>query len=117
VALGLITTQTQLIYIAIFKFRSTSTVTIVIHTNKTKYCFRALDNFSTQGVCHLLGQGVFDSPSLTLVIRANIFKQILDTLKVHFKAFGVVFLHNKVDKTYQAGHFHKKNFLLVKTYF
>jgi hypothetical protein len=36
-------------------------------------------------------------------------------------AFGDIFLHNKLDKTYQAGHFHKKkkyyfNFL-VKTYY
>jgi hypothetical protein len=37
---------------------------------------RALDNFSTRGVCHFqcaLGQGVFDSPSLTLVIAAQTF--------------------------------------------
>jgi hypothetical protein len=44
----------------------------------------------------VLGQGVFDSPSLTLVIGANIFKQILNN--THFKAFGVIFLHNKLDK-------------------
>jgi hypothetical protein len=30
----------------------------------------------------LRGQGVFDSPSLTLVIGANIFKEILNTFKV-----------------------------------
>jgi hypothetical protein len=37
--------------------------------------FMALNDFSTQGVCHFTssvpGQGVFDSPSLTLVIGAK----------------------------------------------
>jgi hypothetical protein len=27
---------------------------------------------------------------------------------IHFKAFGVIFLHNMVDKTYRGGHFRKK---------
>jgi hypothetical protein len=52
----------------------------------------------------VLGQGVFDSPSLTLVIGARNFKQTLNSFikdnKINFKAFGVIFLHNKVDKTY-----------------
>jgi hypothetical protein len=36
---------------------------------------RALDNFSTEEyvTSSVLGQGVYDSPSLTLVIGANIF--------------------------------------------
>jgi hypothetical protein len=64
---------------------------------------RALDNFSTEEyvTSSVLGQGIFDSPSLTLVKGK----------KIHFKAFGVIFLHNKFDKTYQAGHFHKNVFL------
>jgi hypothetical protein len=33
-------------------------------------------------------------------------------------AFGVIFLQNKLDKTYQAGHFHpKKNVLVGKNVF
>jgi hypothetical protein len=46
--------------------------------------YRALDNFSTEEyvTSSVLGQGVFDSPSLTLVIGANIFLKILNTFKV-----------------------------------
>jgi hypothetical protein len=49
-----------------------------------RWKFRALDNFSTEEyvTSSVLGQGVFDSPLLTLVIGANIFKQILNTFKV-----------------------------------
>jgi hypothetical protein len=54
----------------------------------------------------VLGQGVFDSPSLILVSSAQTFFNKGN--KMDFKAFGVVFLHNKLDETYQAGHFHKK---------
>jgi hypothetical protein len=59
---------------------------------------------------NVLGQGVFDSPSLTLVLGAKIltnFKYFKGN-KIHIKVFGVIFLHNKVDKTYQQGHFQKK---------
>jgi hypothetical protein len=47
----------------------TSNPTSVVPVN------RALDNFSTEDyvTSSVLGQGVFDSPSLTLVIGANIF--------------------------------------------
>jgi hypothetical protein len=59
------------------------------------------------------GQSVFVSPSLTLVIGAKFFGQISNTFlkgnKIHFKAFGVIFLHNKADKTYEGGYFHQKN--------
>jgi hypothetical protein len=46
-----------------------------------EHFLRALDNFSTEEyvTSSVLGQ----SPSLTLVIGANIFKQILNTFKVH----------------------------------
>jgi hypothetical protein len=43
---------------------------------KLPFChYRALDHFSTEEyvTSSVLGQGVFDSPSLTLVIGANIF--------------------------------------------
>jgi hypothetical protein len=40
---------------------------------------------------------------------------------IHFKAFGGIFLHNKLDKTYQGGHFHPPQmfffFFFCKTYF
>jgi hypothetical protein len=65
----------------------------------------------------VLGQGVFDSPSLTLVIGANIFKQILNTFKVIRYILGhlVIFLHNKVDKTYQGGNFQEKKKFFLKS--
>jgi hypothetical protein len=43
--------------------------------NVSRQLYRALDNFSTEEyvTASVLGQGVFDSPSLTLVIGSNIF--------------------------------------------
>jgi hypothetical protein len=51
--------------------------TVVVISNKELNFIssRDLDNFSTEEyvTSSVLGQGVFDSPSLTLVIGANIF--------------------------------------------
>jgi hypothetical protein len=45
---------------------------------------RALDNFQPEEyvTSSVLGQGVFDSPSLTLVIGARNFQQIVNTFRV-----------------------------------
>jgi hypothetical protein len=81
---------------------------------------RALDNFFTRGVCH------FQCAMARCICIGLPFVDFRDRHKhlknfryfkgntIHFKAFGVIFLHNMFNKTYQAGHFHKKNLCRYK---
>jgi hypothetical protein len=60
----------------------------------------------------VLGQGEFDFGDRRKHFLTNF--RYFKGNKIHFKAFGLI-LHNNLDKTYQAGHFHQIFF--IRTYF
>jgi hypothetical protein len=82
---------------------------------------RTLDHFSTRGVCHFqcARARCIWYPFIAFGDRRKHFLtnfKYFKGNKTHFKAFGVIFLHNKVDKTYQGGNFHKIILFFVLTY-